>query len=125
MCVCVASGPDRRPATCGRTALQRSFQVISGGLEESIFSIAVQTFHTLTELCQGPCPENQAALVARNVTSDINEVLESAFPHRSGGGVSGDCSSRSTAWSQHPCAAVLRARGAGGRGFNCPLQLLR
>ena len=45
-------------------------------MEESIFCIAIQTFHTLTELCQGPCPDNQAALVSCNVTSDVNTVLE-------------------------------------------------
>ena len=57
-------------------------QVISGEMEESIFSIAIQTFHTLTELCQGPCPDNQAALVGCNLTSDINAVLESNFVDR-------------------------------------------
>ena len=57
-------------------------EVISGAMEGSIISIATQTFHTLTELCQGPCPENQVALVACNVTFDINEVLEGGFSDR-------------------------------------------
>ena len=48
-------------------------------MDDSIFSIAIQTFNTLTELCQGPCLENQAALVALNVTGDVNKVLRMDF----------------------------------------------
>ena len=47
-----------------------------GPMEETIMKIAVQCFNTLTEFCQGPCPDNQMALVACNVTSDVNVVLQ-------------------------------------------------
>ena len=57
-------------------------QIISGEMDESMFSIAIQSFHTLTELCQGPCPGNQAALVSGNVTGNVNQVLQLDFKDR-------------------------------------------
>ena len=44
--------------------------------------IAIQGFHTLTELCQGPCPGNQAALVSSNVSGAVNRVLQLEFADR-------------------------------------------
>ena len=44
--------------------------------------VAIQAFATLTEFCQGPCPGNQKALVACNVTADVNKVLEFPFEKR-------------------------------------------
>ena len=74
--------PGNNPVNIVDDIMRFLKEVISGRMEELIFGTAIQTFHTLTELCQGPCPENQAALVARNVMSDINEVLQSSFPAR-------------------------------------------
>ena len=51
----------------------------AGALEEEIWRITIQTFCTLTEVCQGPCPENQETLVSCNVTRDVNEVLRHKF----------------------------------------------
>ena len=57
-------------------------QVVVGEMDESIITVAVQTFNTLTELCQGPCVGNQQALVACNVTSHVNKVLQSELKDR-------------------------------------------
>ena len=57
-------------------------EVISAEMDDSIFSIAIQTFNTLTELCQGPCLENQATLVSLNVPGDVNKVHASALSGR-------------------------------------------
>ena len=57
-------------------------QVISGEMDEGLFHIAIQSFHTLTELCQGPCPGNQTALVAGNLTGNVNTVYNYTLDFR-------------------------------------------
>ena len=51
-------------------------ELIAFEMDSSILPLVIQTFNTLTEFCQGPCPDNQAALVARGVTSDANRILQ-------------------------------------------------
>ena len=62
-------------------ALPLTVQITASEMEEAMLGIATQTFNTLTEFCQGPCPENQITLVSCSVTLDINLVLRLAMPH--------------------------------------------
>ena len=50
-----------RPPKSASNAIPQPAGPIAGALEEEIWRIAIQTFATLIELCQGPCPENQVA----------------------------------------------------------------
>jgi len=49
-------------------------------MDNVLLEMATQAFRTLTECCQGPCPLNQAALVAYNITQQVNAVLEMMYP---------------------------------------------
>lgn len=51
-------------------------EVLGLGMDNTLMKIAVQSFNTLTEFCQGPCPENQEALVACNVCQEVNVVFQ-------------------------------------------------
>eukprot|EP00667_Euglena_gracilis_P000060 EG_transcript_60 len=44
-------------------------------MDNTLLGIAVQSFNTLTEFCQGPCHENQETLVACNVCHEVNVVF--------------------------------------------------
>ena len=52
-------------------------EIVGREMDDGVMSVAIQTFTTLTEFCQGPSVGNQEALVARNVTSHVNKVLQS------------------------------------------------
>jgi len=44
-------------------------------------NIAIQLFETLTEYCQGPCYENQFALIRTKLCNSANWILENEHPH--------------------------------------------
>eukprot|EP00667_Euglena_gracilis_P008026 EG_transcript_8116 len=50
-------------------------QLLALEMDNTLLGIAVQSFNTLTEFCQGPCHENQETLVACNVCHEVNVVF--------------------------------------------------
>eukprot|EP01004_Peranema_trichophorum_P005127 NODE_3_length_6384_cov_15.471011_g2_i0.p1 GENE.NODE_3_length_6384_cov_15.471011_g2_i0~~NODE_3_length_6384_cov_15.471011_g2_i0.p1 ORF type:complete len:2102 (+),score=358.02 NODE_3_length_6384_cov_15.471011_g2_i0:517-6306(+) len=48
-------------------------------MDNEILETCVQACKTLTEFCQGPCVENQRALMLANVCTDINVVFRSPY----------------------------------------------
>ena len=50
--------------------------IVASDMDKLLCEIALQGFNTLTEFCQGPCPENQAALVQCNVCNEVNIVFQ-------------------------------------------------
>eukprot|EP01060_Flectonema_neradi_P032160 TRINITY_DN5067_c0_g1_i12.p1 TRINITY_DN5067_c0_g1~~TRINITY_DN5067_c0_g1_i12.p1 ORF type:complete len:2009 (+),score=330.55 TRINITY_DN5067_c0_g1_i12:2479-8505(+) len=55
------------------------------GLQETdkrdLLSLAEQTFDTLTEFCQGPCPENQNEIVGCNICGLVDGLLQAKGSH--------------------------------------------
>lgn len=56
-------------------------QLLALEMDNTLLGIAVQSFNTLTEFCQGPCHENQETLVACNVCHEVCKPA-SASPAR-------------------------------------------
>ncbi|KAJ9465260.1 Ryanodine receptor [Diplonema papillatum] len=44
--------------------------------KDALLQLAQQTFDTLTEFCQGPCPENQNEIVACNICGLVDGLLQ-------------------------------------------------
>jgi len=53
--------------------------VVSSKPDDSLVEVATQALNTLTEVCQGPCVENQRTLVAANICSDASILLEQPY----------------------------------------------
>eukprot|EP01064_Diplonema_japonicum_P011696 TRINITY_DN19132_c0_g1_i1.p1 TRINITY_DN19132_c0_g1~~TRINITY_DN19132_c0_g1_i1.p1 ORF type:complete len:2902 (+),score=722.22 TRINITY_DN19132_c0_g1_i1:105-8810(+) len=46
--------------------------------KEELLELAQQTFDTLTEFCQGPCPDNQNEIVGCNICGLVDHLLQAA-----------------------------------------------
>ncbi|KAJ9465428.1 Inositol 1 [Diplonema papillatum] len=47
--------------------------------EKTLFELLLQCFNSLTEYCQGPCKENQEALVNAHLAGEVGKVLETKY----------------------------------------------
>lgn len=48
-------------------------------IDATNIDIAIQLFTTLTEYCQGPCPENQSALIRTKLCESVNWILQNHY----------------------------------------------
>jgi hypothetical protein len=55
--------------------------IIRVGVHDSNHAIALQCMETLTELCQGPCPSNQSALIISPLPSICNHIITYSKVH--------------------------------------------
>eukprot|EP00755_Sulcionema_specki_P032801 Sspe_Gene.19985::Locus_7307_Transcript_1_1_Confidence_1.000_Length_7185::g.19985::m.19985 len=75
--------------------VKESFMVLKAVLgvplscfEQTLFELVLQCFNSLTEYCQGPCKENQAALVNAHVAREVSTVLSTDYEQASHGRIS-------------------------------------
>eukprot|EP00026_Physarum_polycephalum_P000121 Phypoly_transcript_00121.p1 GENE.Phypoly_transcript_00121~~Phypoly_transcript_00121.p1 ORF type:complete len:2101 (+),score=228.03 Phypoly_transcript_00121:347-6649(+) len=48
-------------------------------IDATNIDIAIQLFVTLTEYCQGPCPDNQSALIRTKLSESVNWILQNSY----------------------------------------------